>query len=391
MKFRVTRRPVVLACLALCATGWTQLALGAGVASATPAAPTITSISPTTGPSTGGTAVIILGTGFTESTQVDFGTVSTFRVSFRSATKLRAVSPAQSAGTVDVHVINGRLSSASVTADQFTYTAAGVLAVTGLSPTSGDVIGGSVVTITGTDFTSSAKVDFGSTPATKVTYVSSTTLEATSPASSSTDTVDVRVIDSRKKESPVTPADEFTYFFVPPPTITALSPDTGTTLGGTRVYIAGTLFTKTSTVSFGGVPAQVSYQSPENLTAYSPAEAAGTVTVTVTDTVTGGGTVSSAPSSTADYTYVAPPTVAVTSISPSSGPTTGDTLVSIYGTVFSPTSTVKFGGVSIGRVYDLSKTEIQVFSPPGVGVVNVVVTTAGQSSPQTSADEFTYN
>lgn len=91
--------------------GAVVLALGAaglvGAASPAPAAarPTVTSVSPATGPLAGGTRVTIRGTGFTAATKVLFGSTRASQVSVRSATKLVVTSPPRSsARTVDVKV-----------------------------------------------------------------------------------------------------------------------------------------------------------------------------------------------------------------------------------------------------------------------------------------------
>ena len=54
--------------------------------------------------------------------------------------------------------------------------------VTGISPTSGPVAGGTTVTITGTGFTGATAVMFGTTGATSYTVVSATSITAVSPA-----------------------------------------------------------------------------------------------------------------------------------------------------------------------------------------------------------------
>ena len=75
-------------------------------------------------------------------------------------------SPAGS-GMVDVQVQTAGGTSAKSSADQFFY--GSPPAVTGLSPSSGPVAGGTAVTITGTSFTSATEVRFGDTPATSFT------------------------------------------------------------------------------------------------------------------------------------------------------------------------------------------------------------------------------
>lgn len=67
------------------------------------------------------------------------------------------------------------------------------------------------------------------------------------------------------------------------PTVTALSPSSGTTAGGTSVTVTGTNFTGASAVSFGSTPAaSFSVGGPTSITATSPAASAGTVDVRVT-------------------------------------------------------------------------------------------------------------
>ncbi len=86
-------------------------------------APTVSAISPASGPAAGGTKVIITGSGFTDATGVSFGSTaaSSSSVTVDSDTQITVVSPAGS-GTVDVTVTTPNGTSATVAADQFTYT-----------------------------------------------------------------------------------------------------------------------------------------------------------------------------------------------------------------------------------------------------------------------------
>ncbi|MFI5459447.1 MAG: IPT/TIG domain-containing protein [Isosphaerales bacterium] len=86
-------------------------------------APTVTGLSPTTGPAEGGAVVTITGTGFTGATAVDFGTTATTSFTVDSDTTITAGSPAGT-GTVDVTVIIPGATSAITAADQFTYAVA---------------------------------------------------------------------------------------------------------------------------------------------------------------------------------------------------------------------------------------------------------------------------
>jgi hypothetical protein len=85
------------------------------------AAPTVTGISPTNGPIAGGTSVAITGTGFTGATAVKFGTIAATSYTVNSATSITATSPAGSAGTVDITVTTPGGTSATSSADQFTF------------------------------------------------------------------------------------------------------------------------------------------------------------------------------------------------------------------------------------------------------------------------------
>ena len=166
-------------------------------------------------------------------------------------------------------------------------------AVTGLSPTSGPVAGGTLVTITGTGFTGATAVDFGTTAATDVTVVNDTTITADSPAG--TGVVDVTVT-TPGGTSATSAADQFTY--VVAPAVTGLSPTSGPAAGGTLVTITGTGFTGATAVDFGTTAAtNVTVVNDTTITADSPA-GTGAVDVTVT---TPGGT--SATSSADQFTY----------------------------------------------------------------------------------------
>ncbi len=85
------------------------------------APPTVTSVNPNTGPAMGGTSVIVSGTGFTGATSVHFGAAAATSFIVSSDTQITAIDPAGS-GVVDVTVtvpVGG--TSATSTADQFTY------------------------------------------------------------------------------------------------------------------------------------------------------------------------------------------------------------------------------------------------------------------------------
>jgi uncharacterized repeat protein (TIGR01451 family) len=82
----------------------------------------VTGVSPSRGPTAGGTSVTVTGSGFTGATAVDFGTVPAASFTVDSDTQITATSPARPAGPVDVTVTTPAGTSAAGAADQYTYT-----------------------------------------------------------------------------------------------------------------------------------------------------------------------------------------------------------------------------------------------------------------------------
>ena len=101
----------------------TRAAQGPAGGKPTGAAPTVTGVSPPSGPVAGGGIVTVTGTGFTGASAVNFGTVAATGLAVASDTSLTVtVPPAAAPGQVDVTVTTPRGTSAVTTADQFTYT-----------------------------------------------------------------------------------------------------------------------------------------------------------------------------------------------------------------------------------------------------------------------------
>ncbi len=364
----------------------------AGFSIVAPPAPSVTSISPNTGLTAGGTSVTVTGTGFTNSATVSFGAISASSVVVVSSTQITVPSPAQAAGVVNVEVSTIGGTSPAVSADQFTYTAP-VPTVTAISPNTGSTNGGTAVTITGTGLTAATAVDFGTVAATGVTVKSDTSIVATSPAGSA-GAVDVTVTTAGGT-SAKSSADQFTYAVIPAPTVTAVSPNSGTTAGGQTVTVTGTNLTGATAVDFGATAGtSVTVNSAgTSLTVVDPKGTAGAVDVTV---VTPGGTSAKSSADTFTYSSCAIPTV--TGISPTSGPGAGGTVVTVTGTGFevagSPATCVATGvdfGSTAGTSMTVSSaTSITVTSPAGTGSVNVTVMNAAGTSATSSSDMFTY-
>ena len=171
------------------------------------AIPTFTSMTPTSGVSSGGTSVVITGTHMSTTTGVYFGGTAASSFTIDSDTQVTAVTRAQTNGTVDVTVTNTAGTSATVPADQFTFFSPVPIA-TSVSPPSGPTAGGTTVTITGERFTGTFRVDVGGV-AVPYTLDSDSQITAVTPPGPA-GTVDVTVTTDVGTSATGT-ADQFTY------------------------------------------------------------------------------------------------------------------------------------------------------------------------------------
>ncbi len=192
--------------------------------------------------------VTITGTNFgtTADTDVTFdgmgGTVSAV-----SSTSITVTTPSHAAGEVDV-VVSAPGGHVHAT-DGFTYMAAPT--VTLITPHVGPIGGGTVVTITGTNFHApGTSVTFGGTAGTSHIRESGRHGASRSPPRR-TGWVRLKWIVDRPRRPTSTWTDGFTYMAAP--TVATIVPDTGPTVGGTVVIITGTNFHAPGTsVTFGG-------------------------------------------------------------------------------------------------------------------------------------------
>jgi PKD repeat protein len=259
--------------------------------------PTITALSPLTGPTTGGTLVTITGSGLSGATGVRFGGIAGTGMTVVSGTQITVRSPARAAGTVNVTVTTPAGTNVPSSAARFTYLPRPT--VTGVSPDAGPTTGGTLVTVTGTGFTGPTVVKFGGVAGTGLTVLSPTQISVRSPAHAA-GTVNITVTTLNGTNANTT-TNRFTY--VLPPAVTAVSPASGSTSGGTLVTITGTGLATARTVRFDGIAGTgMTVISASRITVRSPAHAAGTVNVTVS---TAGGT--SANSTANRFTYIAQP------------------------------------------------------------------------------------
>ncbi|MET7937865.1 IPT/TIG domain-containing protein [Streptomyces sp. NPDC005322] len=237
-------------------------------------------------------------------------------------------------------------------------------------PDQGSTGGRTTVTLTGHHLANATAVHFAAAPAI-ITANTDTSLTVTTPAGSGAAPVTV-----------TTPGGTGTlgYFYYSPfPALTGISPAAGPVSGSDQeIVITGRNLAGAIDVYFGSTRAVIQTVSDTQVTvraAESPAP--GGVTVTVT--TPGGSTDGLA------YTYLSPS--AVTGVSPSTGPTTGGTEVTITGAGLAHTDHVTFNGIQASFAV-ISDTTLTTTSPPSgtEGTVDVTVTGPGG----TPAGSFTY-
>ena len=171
-------------------------------------APSITSLSPKSGPVTGGTSVTIGGSELDGVKSVRFGSTPAASFTITSSSSITAVASSGTTGLVDVTVTSAAGTSAITAHDRFKFEPV----VTGLSPTGGTKNGGTRVTIFGAGFatgSSGTTITFGSADATQVSCPSSGECTALAPAHAA-GRVAVKVKVNRATSAP-SPAARYTF------------------------------------------------------------------------------------------------------------------------------------------------------------------------------------
>jgi hypothetical protein len=346
-----------------------------GALASTGGRPVVTGVAPPSGPLEGGTEVTITGVGFTGAKEVDFGTVKALGKTVVDDTKIIAVSPPHEPGTVDVTVVVRGHRSPPSAADRFTFQGAPV--VKKLDPISGPTGGGTVVTITGSNFVGATAVDFGFASSDTFKVKSPTTIQAITPAGRGAQDVTITTPSGSNGNGP-------RFTFQDTPVVASLEPPSGPPAGGTAVVIHGLNFVGALEVDWGGdtIPTSAFTVNDKGTTISlkSPKGSLGAVNVKV---VTTSGTSDSSP-----FTYQGAPRV--TSVAPRAGSTKGGTKVVVKGHDFVGAQRVTFGERAGTNVDVTSPTALTVTAPAGSGTVDVRVTTSSGTSPKGTADHFTY-
>src|SRR5438552_1879821 len=199
--------------------------------------------------------------------------------------------------------------------------------VVAIDPVNGSSAGGTSVIITGMAFQSGATATIGGVALTGVIVTGDTTLTGTTGAHAPSTGNAVVVINPDSQST--TCACTYTYDPAPAPTVTSISPVNGPSAGATVVTITGTDFQPGANATIGGVTLSsttVTTTATSATTGPHTPHATHSVVVTNPDTQSG--------TCTCTYSYDASPAPTVSSVSPTSGPTTGGTPATISGTSF---------------------------------------------------------
>ena len=319
-------------------------------------APTITSLSPTSGAV--GAPVTITGTNFGSAqgtSTVKFNGTSATPTYWTTTTIQVPVPTGATTGNVVV-TVGGQASNGV----SFTVSSGSAPVLTSLTPAYGTI--GTVVTIAGNNF--------GATQGTNTVKFHNTTASPTSWSNTSIVVADPSGATDGNVVVTVNAVASNGIWF-PGPKITSLSPTSGAV--GTSVTITGTNFGSTQGTGF------VAF----NGTVASPTWGNNTITVPVPAGATTGNvvvTANGADSNGVSFTVTGGSAPSITSLSPTSGAV--GTSVTITGTSFGATqgtSTVTFNGTA-ATTTSWSATSIVAPVPSGATTGNVVVTVGGQAS-----------
>lgn len=339
-------------------------------------APTrVTSLSPAQGPQAGGITIAVIGSGFRDNSELGciFGNIRV-AATYQSETQVSCVTPqAVNNRTVSVSVVAGASESAAES-KHFTYVGGGY--VSSVHPTGGPLSGGTLIRVEGSSFTDTQELQcVFNTLTAPASWVSSTQLRCAAPEVSETQVVgfNVKVSGGQRLGG----GAQFSYFTHP--RLSSVSPDEGSTDGGTAVNLVGDNFTfaKELRVKFGLVEVPVVFINSTLLRCTTLASSPTRVNVSI---ALDGSDLAN--QRTLFYTFRSKPHVIA--IEPSRGSIAGGTAISVRGDNFDDTATMacRFGlgdgqlvpakFVSVEEVMCLSPTVAEMGSYPVEVTVNGV-------------------
>ena len=381
----------------------TLIAFVAVMATLTPAlalaaAPTVTGVSPNSGPTAGGTPVTINGTGFMTANPtgaVKFGaTNATYTIN--SDTQITATSPVSSSGTYDVTVTNPDGTSATSASDQYTYVAPPVSS----SQTYGSIVpyntGGNATTnidlslfITGGSFATGYAVGSATTAQGGSVSVNSSGIATYTPPvgfRNANDSFTYTASNAGGTSSPAT-----VTVTVGNPTITVSLPASTATvervynnLGNAVTFSGGRASYTINSIS--GLPAGLTDSGGGVISGTPTANGTYTVTVNVTDSSLGAGPYTTNAQATLIVSLPPAPVAssfAINGLTYNFGSATATTFSAAPHSTESPTG-FQVGASSYGAIVSVDSAGLMSYTPPvgfrGTDVFNYVSTNAGGTS-----------
>lgn len=348
--------------------------------------PAITSISPSQGPTRGGTTITVTGMDFQVGANLFIGGFPAIGVTRVSDTQITGTTPPSDSGTgraATVMVTNPDGAVATLTSAFFYATSEAPLAISGVTASTGPNSGGTSMTITGAGFSSAAAVFFGDLPGVGINVLGGSAIFARTPPGV-TGSVAVTVVnpDGARVSLP----NGFT--FVGDISVATSIPGGGPLVGGSTIRVDGNGFARGATVKIGDVPVtSVTYVNSTQLVLVTPPGAVGPKSLTVTNP---DGRSATTPQG---FTYGPQPnsvTPVVSGLSPANGQSLGGTQVTVNGTGFSGGAMVYFGNVPSPSVSWNGASSLFVRTPsnlPGPVAVRVV---NNDGATATLASGFTY-
>ena len=239
--------------------------------------PSLTSVTPATGPAAGGMRFVALGSHLTADCTLSFGGAPATELTAGAGGTLAGLTPPHPAGTVDVALVCG--TSRSRLPRAFTYLSTPP-ALAAIAPAFGSTAGGTLVRATGANFQSGCWLFFGDRAARGVSVDSTTSLVATTPPRETPGIVDasVRCGDARAF---VSSSYAYTDAAEPGASIVSISPLWGAP--GERVTLTGARFRTSDRIDFDGVPASILRARPEEQVLRIPELPLGLAAITLTD------------------------------------------------------------------------------------------------------------
>lgn len=321
----------------------------------------IQQVSPTRGPTSGGTRVNVAGQGLTEETIVQFGGVRSPEVTLEPNGSLNVIAPPMSPGAVELRVqnING---DARIPEGFFYFER---LEVDSLTPPIGPTSGGTSILVRGRGLAPRSRVTLGARPA-ETGEANGAELSFTTPSADAPGAVSLMI---ENDNGTLEVADAFVYYdeAVTSFEVAGISPTSGPLQGGQTLYVAGAGFTDQTVVKVDGRDASCERLSAHQLQCVTPPGNLGLVPVDVQE---------GANTTRVEGGYVYYEALELTSIFPTRGSVAGGTLVELTGRGFTAGMEVRLGDQLLTELTVLSEVSATgVTSPSVVSTVDVIAST----------------